>query len=235
VQVRRQPAGTPITGTPTVNVTLPLANSTLGAVVAGQAGSKRGVSRLELYLNGFKWAEAKGAAFGANGQANPSPFTITVPQNVPNSIIDVHVRAYDDLGGFTDSAKVTVTKGAACTSGDTCAKGQKCEGGRCFWDPPAGEIGDACTFGQFCKSLMCDGTADQQICTQECIPGVMDSCPDDLDCVERSPGKGVCFFGGDDGGCCSANRESTAWMPGAFAALLFGVLVIRRPRRRAGR
>jgi hypothetical protein len=227
--------GMAITGNPTSNVTLPLPNTTLGAVVAAQAGSKRGIARVELFLNGFKWAEGKGAAFGANGQANPSTYTITVPNNVPNSIIDVQVRAFDDLGAFTDSAKVTVTKGAACTSADACAKGQKCEGGRGFWDQPAGEIGDACTYGQFCKSLLCDGTVEEQICTKECIPGVTDSCPENLECVMRSPGKGVCFFGADDSGCCSVNHESNGWMPGAFGALLFGVFVVLRPRRRAGR
>jgi len=83
-------------------------------------------------------------------------------------------------------------------------------------------------------SGMCQGTTDQQICTTECIPGTADSCPADsgLSCIESSPGKGICFFKDDGGGCCSVGDSSTAWVPGAFGALLFGMFVVVRPRRR---
>lgn len=225
--------GQATTGAPTAVVTLPLANTQLGAVVAAQAGSKRGVAKVELILNGFKWAEVKGAAFGPNGQANPSNYTITVPANVPGGVIDVVARAYDDLGAYTDSAPVTVTKGVPCTSADTCAKGQKCEAGKCFWDPPSGEIGADCTYNEFCVSGLCQGTADQQICTQNCIPGVTDSCPDGLICAESAPGKGVCFFSPDSGGCCSVGDDGgSPWVPAALGATLLGLIALRPRRRR---
>lgn len=221
----------PIVPAPTVAITTPgLTDTQLGSLVAANAGSKRGVARVELFLNNYKWGEAKGAAFGQNGQANPAPYGVQVPGGVPNSIVDVKMRAYDDLGNFTDSAVVTVTKGAACASADTCAKGQKCEAGKCFWDPPAGEIGDTCAFPQFCLSGMCQGTAEQQICTQECIPGVEDSCPSDFDCIQSSPGKGVCFFPTDDGGCCSTSSGRVPWAQVVFAMLTLGLLL--RPWRR---
>lgn len=223
--------GQSIVPAPTVEITTPTASTTaLGTVVIASAGSKRGVAKAELFLNGFKWAEVGGAAFTGDGQPVPSPYTLQVPATVPNSIIDIKVRAYDDLNNFTDSPVVTVTKGAACASADTCAAGQKCENGRCFWDPPAGEIGESCTYPQFCLSGRCEGSDGDQICTQECIPGVEDSCPTDLSCEEVSTGRGVCVLGGDGGGCCSTSRGRSPWAAIAFAALTLGLLI--RPWRR---
>lgn len=221
---------------PTAMVTFPAANSTLGATVTGLAGSKRGVERVELYLNGWKYGTKPGAAFGPQGQQNPASYQFTIPGDLPNSTYDIVLKAYDDLGANTSSAAVTVNKGGPCTSADACSKGQKCENGRCFWDQPAGEIGDACTYPQFCKSGSCEGTTDQQICTQSCIPGTADSCPVDsgLECLETAPNQGVCFFPPDDGGCCSVGHDSTAWVPGAFGALAFGFIALR-PRRRKRR
>ncbi|HWU86631.1 MAG TPA: hypothetical protein VN253_05130 [Kofleriaceae bacterium] len=225
-------AGRSIIPPPTVAITTPGATETqLGSIVAATAGSRRGVARVELYLNNYKWAEAKGASFGQNGQPNPAPYGIQVPAGVPNSVVDVKVRAYDDLENYTDSPVLTVTKGAACTSAATCVKGQKCEAGKCFWDPPSGEIGDACTFPQFCLSGICTGTAEQQICTQDCIPGVADSCPSGFACAQTSPGKGICFFPPEDSGCCSTGGDrGVPWAQLVFAMLTLGLLV--RPWRR---
>ena len=228
--------GTPTTGKPSSTVTLPLPMTKLGQVVAASAGSKRGVSKVELYINGFKWGETSGAAWEANGQPNPSAYVLTVPNAVPDSIVDVVARAYDDLGEYTDSAPIMAYKGtnpAGCVDKSTCANGQKCENGRCFWDPAVGEIGDSCTYAQFCKSGVCNGPAGDLICTQNCIPGVADSCPADagLTCEETSPGHGVCVVDGGGGGCCSVGNSS-GWAPGALFAALFGFVVLR-PRRRS--
>jgi hypothetical protein len=230
-------AGTSLIPPPTSVVTTPSADSTaansLPANVISSAFSKRGVSKVELYLNGFKWAEAKGTAFGRNGQP-ASAYGLTLPPGVPDSIYDVVARAYDDLGAFTDSPKITVTKGAAggCATADTCAAGQKCEAGKCFWDAPIGEVGDACTFPQFCKTGQCQGTADQQICTQNCVPGMEGTCPvDGLVCVQQAPGQGICFFGEDGGGCCSTS-SGNGWVPGGLAAFVLGLVMFGRRRRR---
>lgn len=229
-------AGTSIIPPPTAAVTFPTPSSTLGATVTGTAGSKRGVDHVEMYLNGWKWQTKPGAAFGAQGQVNPSPYSFNVPGDLPNSTYDVVLKAYDDLGAMTASSTVTVNKGGPCASADTCAKGQKCENGRCFWDQPVGNIGDACTYAQYCKSLNCQGTADKQICTQECIIGTSDSCPADsgLECVDTGGGKGICFFPADSGGCCSVGNGGNAWIPAVLGALGFGVIVMR-PRRRKQR
>ena len=66
---------------------------------------------------------------------SPTPsYTLTAPTNVPDGVIDIVAKAYDDLESETDSATVTVTKGAPCADASTCATGQKCEAGKCFWD-----------------------------------------------------------------------------------------------------
>lgn len=221
-------AATPITGNPTSQVTLPVANTTLGAVVGAMAGSKRGVAKVELRLNGFKWAEAKGALFGVNGQPNPSAYTIQVPPDVPGGRIDVVVRAFDDLGAFADSAPVTVLKGPPCTSADQCALGQKCENdGRCFWDPPTGAIGDSCDYPQFCESLLCSPTAENKICTQQCIVGVDDSCPEDMTCIANGANP-FCYYPPDGGSCCSIGEGGSAWFHAGLGLGLVGFLARRR-------
>ena len=224
--------GTPITGAPSIMLTDPLDGAMLNRGVSAMAASKRGVSRVELFFNGFKWAEVPGVQFGVKGQPSPSPYTVVVPPMLPNSIVDIKMIAYDDLGASTESAMVTVTKGAPCDSAASCAPGQKCEAGRCFWDPPVGEIGDDCTYTQFCKSGICTGTSDQQICTQNCLPGVADSCPSGLECVMSSPNAGLCFFGAS-GGCCSVDRSGRAWwVQLALAAAVLAYVSRRRRRRR---
>lgn len=224
--------GTPITGKPTVTVTSLTAGGSLASSVAIQAGAKRGVNRVELHFNGFKWAEQGGVAFGMTGQPNPGSYGVRVPDALPNSIVDVTAVAFDDLGASTESAAITVTKGGPCTTADTCAQGQKCEAGKCFWDPPSGEIGDSCAYEQFCKSLLCTSTQGQRICTQSCVPGVTDGCPSGFQCLASSATAGMCFFE-DSGGCCSVHGGSrrTWWVHVALAALVFGWVARRRRRR----
>jgi len=224
-------AGTPITGSPTLTMLDPAAGGgLLGNHVSLKAGAKRGVARVELYLNGYKWATADGAKFGVEGQPDPSGYSIAIPAGVPDSIVDVKTIAYDDLDIATESAVVTVTKGAACASAQTCATGQKCESGKCFWDPPTGDLGAACTYPQFCKTGLCTGTAEQQICTQSCTVGAADACPNGLECITQTADSGICFLQ-DSGGCCSTARGGGAWWTHAgIAALVLG-LVTRRRRR----
>ena len=223
-------AGTPTTPKPTVTANMPV-GGTIGVSITATAFSKRGIAKLELFLNDYKWAETKGNAFGPTGQPEGT-YSLLIPAMVPNSKYDIKVRALDDLGVYTDSAVVTGTKGAPCASADTCLKGQLCTDGKCYWEAPAGQIGDDCTYPQFCASGICQGTADQTICTQACIPGVTDSCPagGEFACVETNPGMGVCFFAETDSGCCSASNGELPWAPGALAFGIFGFIMIRRRR-----
>jgi MYXO-CTERM domain-containing protein len=225
--------GTPLTTPPMVSVITPMPNTTVanGANIASSATAQRGIAKLELWINNYKWAEVKGQPFGQNGQG-AGPYSMPLPGGVPDGVMDIVVKGFDDIGVEGDSATVTVTKGAPCADATTCATGQKCEAGKCFWDPPTGMLGDACTYPQFCQTGMCEGTSDKQICTQPCVVGSTDACPMGFDCVETSGTNGICFTQ-DSGGCCSTGSSSSSAVY-AHAFLAFGLVgfVARRRRRR---
>jgi hypothetical protein len=226
-------AGTSDIPAPTVGITFPAAGAGVSGafVVAASAGSRRAVDKMELWLNGYKWSEVPGAPFLADGQPNPSAYSLQAPQAVPNSIIDIVVKAYDDLGTETDSATVTVTKGSPCVTADTCATGQKCDTGRCLWDPPTGNIGDACSYPQFCVSAMCSPSGMKQICTQDCTPGVSDSCPTGFECVATSNADGYCYTkASDGGGCCETGSTPLGGIAATGLSVLALGLVLRRRR-----
>jgi MYXO-CTERM domain-containing protein len=129
---------------------------------------------------------------------------------------------------------IQVTKGAPCGSAADCAAGQQCEAGKCFWTEPTGELGDPCTYPQFCLSLNCQGpSATELVCTQGCIPNVGDSCPIDFQCLPTGPSTGICYPGSPDdgGGCCSSSSAGAA----GSALLALGLLVVLAPRRRRRR
>jgi hypothetical protein len=231
--------GTSLIPAPTVVLNSPLNGgvATAGQIVGAQAGSARGVAKLELWLNNYKWAEVPGAAFGSQGQLIPSNYTLRFPNeggnSVPDGVIDIVVKAADDLGLTTSSATVTVTKGAPCASAATCAKGQKCDAGKCFWDAPTGVLGDSCEYNQFCESGICLDTTDGGLCTQDCIVGVKDACPTDFTCLAVG-NTGRCVAAGDNTGCCSVSNESgnSLWLHFGLSAAVIGFVVRRRRRRR---
>jgi MYXO-CTERM domain-containing protein len=223
--------GTPITTPPVVSITDPAANATIGnnALIHATASSQRGIQTMELWLNGFKWADLPGSRFGSMGQL-PNDYPLQIPADVPDSVIDVTVKAFDDLGTETD-ATVTVTKNKACSDAATdCLTGQKCESGKCFWDPPSKNVGDTCTYAQECISLDCEGDNTTKICTQSCIPNTGDACPAGLDCVASSPTMGVCFLPDSGGGCCSVGSPGSVWAHAGFGLFVLAMLLRRRRR-----
>lgn len=223
--------GSPITRAPTITMTLPNAGSTsLDSDVLAKAGAQRGVARVELHVNGNKWGEAPGAAFQAGGQPDPSAYSIAVPAALPDGIVDVQTIAFDDLGISTASELVTLTKGAPCSSAVSCAGSQKCEAGKCFWDPPTGELGASCAYPQFCKSGLCDGAADEQICTQACVPGVAGSCPGAFECVQTTEDAGVCAVAATGAGCCRVDRGDPGWLHLGIGALVLAFAIRKRRR-----
>jgi MYXO-CTERM domain-containing protein len=226
--------GTPTTTPPVTAVVSPQMGGTIanGGAVAITSTAQRGVAKVELWINGYKWAETKGNAFQTNGQTATS-YIITLPGNVPDGVMDIVAKAYDDINVEGDSATVTVTKGAPCADASTCAKGQKCDAGKCFWDAPSGVLGDACTYPQFCMSGMCEGTSDKQICTQPCVVGSTDACPMGFDCVATSGNDGICFTQ-DSGGCCSTGSSSSNAVY-AHAGLALGIVAFAARRRRRRR
>jgi MYXO-CTERM domain-containing protein len=219
---------TPIT-TGAVSITSPAANETIGDgyVVHAMASAQRGVATVQLVLNGYVWLEVPGVAFGPTGQP-ASDYALALPADVPDSIIDVQVIEKDDLDIAVTSSTVTVTKGAACVDASTCAKGQQCAAGKCYWDPPAGELGDVCDYPQFCKSGRCDTLDGKSFCTQDCSPDDTTSCPMGLECLASTPDAGMCWPP-SSGGCCSTGRGNPAWHFGLSALVL--AIAIRRRRR----
>jgi MYXO-CTERM domain-containing protein len=148
--------------------------------------------------------------------------------------MDITVKAYDDIEVETDSTTVTVTKGAPCADASSCANGQKCDAGKCFWDPATGELGDDCTYPQFCMSGMCEGTSDKQICTQGCVVGSTDACPAGFDCLQTNGNDGICFTK-DSGGCCSTGGSTSSNGVYAQAGLALGIVAFAARRRRRRR
>jgi len=227
--------GTPITAPPVIQIVTPL-SGTIGptAGVHASASAQRGIAKVELWLNNSKWLEVPGAPFGQTGQG-VADYLMVLPANVPNSILDIVTKAYDDLGTETDSQTVTVTLGPAggCTDASGCLPEQKCSAGKCYWDPPTSGLGATCTYNQACTTWDCaDLGAGHKQCTQSCSPYEDGSCPSGFVCATAG-NTGFCVADTGGGGCCSASERS--W-PGAGAlSFAVGVVVLRRGRRRSRR
>jgi hypothetical protein len=229
-------AGTPITTPPQVAISSPAGGSfTDGATVYATAGAQRGVATVELFLNGSRWSVVPGAAFGRDGQGDPethrSEYALSLPATVPDGVIDIEVVASDDLGISASSIPVTVTKGQPCADASQCAFEQKCEAGRCFWDPPTAQLGDACSYDQACKSWDCADTGDGKRCVTACQINEPATCPQGFVCSDVGGGRNICLSS-DSGGCCSAAQG------GARGPLFLGVAVLAwllRPRNRSSR
>jgi hypothetical protein len=227
--------GTSLIPAPSCTVSSPSNNGTVqnGAVVTVSSGSQRGVANVELWLNGYKWAAVPGAKFGFQGQANPSTYSLTFPGTVPDGKIDVQVKCYDDLGLEKDASTVTVTKGN-CSDATSCKclEGQNFADGKCFWDAPVGELGDNCTYQQYCKSNICTETDQGSFCSTDCIVGSSDGCPMNFECIQTAASTGQCLPV-QQGGCCSASTGGMElWAQLGLSGLVLG-LVVRRRRRRA--
>jgi len=228
-------AGASIIPPPTAELTLPNATSPmLGAVAGAKARSDRGVAKVQLVLNDSVYAEVPGAPFGAlgqdNGTASPA-YTLPIPGNLPASKYAIKVRACDDLDLCTDSEVFEGFKGTStgCTSDDGCLAEQRCDAGYCRYAAPVGELGEECTYAQYCKSNLCAGTPSHRICTQLCETG--DTCPGELACVvPDEETQGVCFAAEDSGCCTVAARKGTPW---PYFVVPLGVFAMITRRRRS--
>lgn len=226
-------AGTPITGAPTVSVLFPAEGVALaaGQVAQVKAKSQRGVARVELWLNDHKWTEVAGAPFGPSGQEE-TIYTLAIPARVPDGVIDIVAKAFDDLGTEAESAVVMATKGAPCATSESCLTGQKCQAGKCFWEPAAGALGATCSYNEYCVSGLCVIADASEVCTQKCIVSSIDACPIGFDCVPTDDVNGVCLRP-DSGGCCRVGRgaNSALAIHGGLGALVLATVVRRRRRR----
>jgi MYXO-CTERM domain-containing protein len=225
---------------PTAAITFPQdgASVSSGWNNAVSAGSRRGVDHVELWVNGYNWAQK---ATSVCNQPNPGSYSIVAPTAIPDGNQKVVIKAFDETG-LEGDATITVHKGAACTADASCLAGQHCNtgaatdavaSGGCFWDPPTGMVGDKCDYPQFCQSGLCVGaSAADQICTQHCVPGVGDSCPTNLECDAATDGNSYCLPKAPSGGCCSTG-SGPVWPSAGLAIIVLGVVTRRRRQRAA--
>jgi len=206
-----------------------IANPADGANVLSQfvvhafASDERGIGRVGLYVNGWRW-------FGVEGHEwarRDDPYILRTSSDLPDGILDVEVRALNDLGVATSDTR-TLMKGAPCTSADTCLDGQYCEDGRCLWFPPTRSLGDDCVRDQDCTTLDCVDYAGASLCASECDPGDSSTCDDGYACIETAADTGFCWPSGGGGFCSAGPGSRPPWL-----ALLVGLALLWSLRRRS--
>jgi hypothetical protein len=215
---------------PVVNIGQPADGSTVnpGFSVFATAIDDRGVNHIDLLINGWKWGEIPGV------WKKTSSYVLDIPGGVPDGVMNIEVRACNDTGAC-GSDMIQVTRGAPCGDASACNPGQKCEAGACSWDAPVGVHGDACTYNEYCTTLLCaDIGGGVMGCTSNCFGGPNDSCPDPLECNAASGAAGVCATPKEeDGGCCSAGGSSGSLAFNVGLGTLVGLIAIRRRRKRS--
>lgn len=224
--------GTSPVDPPVVDIKMPADGATnlpMSFSVFPTAIDRRGVNHLELLINGWKWAEVPGV------WRKESIYVMNLPAGVPDGVMDLKVRGCGDTGVCGED-QITVTRGQPCDDAATdCKPGQKCETGRCFWEAPTLAVGDACTYAQECVSTVCATVDGAQICSEECVSGPNDACPDGFECIAPGLGqRGNCGpLIGEEGGCCSVgSQDRTALWVNLGLGSVIGLMVARRRRRR---
>ncbi len=226
--------GTVPIAAPVVNITMPADGATnlpRDFSVYPTAIDPRGLKSLELFVNGWKWAELPGVWQKA------SVYVVNLPGSVPDGVMDIKIRGCGDTGVCGEDM-ITVTRGAPCASEASCLAGQKCEAGKCFWDPPSLNVGDPCAFPQECLSQVCAEVGGEQICSESCVAGPNDRCPEGFECIAPANGqRGNCGpLVEDAGGCCStAGSDRNAVLVNLGLGSVIGLMVVRRRRRRVAR
>jgi len=236
---------------PTVAIAYPADGAQLAEepIFEIDATDPRGVARIEILLNGWRWYSYDVPSPITPPFSWPESYPVQLTEPIPPGTVDVEVRAYNDRGlpgAFPEPsysvATITGTRGAPCTSADECFPGQACEDGRCFWDQPTGELGDACEIDQDCIGPdtydgRCEDVDGGRICTLDCFAGVNDACPEGFYCPGAEGAEGVCAPGSAEepgGGCCSVGPESRGSLAGRLVLVLaVGLLVLRRRRMAA--
>jgi hypothetical protein len=195
-------------------------------IVYALATDMRGIDHVDLLLNGWVWATAEGKEWNQQH----TPYQLRTPANVPDGVIDVEVRAYNDMG-VPGGIGIQVTKGAPCTSPDTCLPGMLCEEGKCFWPPPSVPLGGECVIPQDCIAGDCIEKDGRKLCSATCLPSATDHCEEDEECIALSTGGGFCWpaDGGGGGGCSVHERRPPPWLElGLFLSV---ILLVSRRRR----
>jgi MYXO-CTERM domain-containing protein len=227
---------------PTASIISPTEGATIsGSTIFGITGDggNRGTFKAQVFLNGWPWGTWDAPDHLAPGTWPPENITISLDSGLPDGDYDAFVRVYDDLGTSSDTPTIHLHKGSPCTSADTCADGQKCEDGKCFWDSPTGQLGDACEVDQQCEGPntydgQCQSDGSQSLCTRDCSGGALDDCDEGFSCLITNDTEqtGVCWPD-SEGGCCSVGHEDSRAVMGMLGlAFAVGAVLSRRRRSR---
>ena len=104
----------------------------------------------------------------------------------------------------------------------------------------SGEVGDACTYPEFCLSQLCSDSLVQGpgVCTQTCVVGLEGACPMGLTCVDTG-GNGVCYPVEETGRSAArpraARRGRRSCSPASCSACSSSAGGAVHPRARVGR
>jgi hypothetical protein len=184
------------------------------------------VDRVECTINGSLIGTIE-------GEENTYVFR---PQNLSDGILEIEVRAYNDLDYYT-SQTITAVKGEPCSGDGDCKPNEICDAGKCVVPPPTGELGDPCQDGSECVSGLCPARGDEKLCSQWCNIFGDNTCGDGFDCIETSPTDGACWpadGGGGGGGCCAIATAEGRDDDGPLAPALLALGVLGLTWRRRG-
>ena len=211
-------------GTPPAGATLRMDYPAADAVVTSRFSvfavveSPRPVREVALWINGRAWVRVP-------GEDQDHLYQLDTPADVPDGVLDLELRARDDLGNVGVLAR-RVVKGAACVDGMSCPADQTCVDGGCRTAAGTGAVGDACATDGDCASKLCVRDDESGVCTAWCYPEVI-GCDDGFACRGADDEGLGCLVPVDEGGCCS-----TGGRPDGAAVLVAAVAAMLTARRR---
>jgi Metallo-peptidase family M12B Reprolysin-like/Bacterial Ig domain len=217
-------------GGPAVSFIVPAAGAQVqpNFGVAANVVDKRWLARVELWING-------GFLGTVSPKASSAPVTFTPPRTLPDGVLNIEVRAYNDLGVRGTSA-VQAMKGAPCTA-SSCLAGQSCTDGACLTPPAPGKLGDVCESSEQCAEHICSPvTESQSQCSSICVVGAPDQCggdPQQFSCQTSASGFGLCIAAEatESAGCCQTGSATTNGVNAAMLSALVACLLARRRQR----
>jgi hypothetical protein len=156
---------------------------------------------------------------------NSTPYAFNAPAALADGTHKVEVRAFDRLM-TQGTGTVSVIIGKPCTKPADCPlETDTCVGGRCVpGSGVQGGLGTGCTDNGMCASGQCASDGTDQLCVEPCTPGGSE-CPSGYSCIETGAEMGVCWPGGDSGGCAAGGSGGPVLL-----GLVFGALLVSRRR-----
>jgi hypothetical protein len=182
---------------PNLTVTSPATGAAVGAgfTVDVECTAPAGVQEVQFSIDGNLMTTDMTApySYATPPNLNMGPHRITV------------------LCGTTQQAiatkQIDVILGAPCSDDSQCQAGFICHNACIAGPETAGGLGAPCNGDGDCVAGQCASDGSQMLCTIPCDLSAV-NCPSGFTCLEAGAESGVCWAGGDDGGCCDTGRGS---------------------------